>query len=430
MVVGNRDHVAVGGEALAKPGAEDEIVVARAQQDFGRAERAGGENHLARHQPEHAALAGAKVGVRVGDLEDPGVGAIGPCTHGAAIDAVLDEPQHRGAGVDRRARSAAVRSRLTSSESLAPWLQPVAQSPQRMHLSSATPADDRRFGVSATVIAAGTNRLRPLRRAAPSSRSTSNFAGMLGRVQRHRVVDRLAGVLDRRAEQHSHFREALAPQRPAIRRGSAAAIRGAGRRRRRGSAITPALISEPPPRPFATTALTSAPTRTSNRPFALAARARRAVGGKADVAGEIGHARWKHPRQVLAAALEHADRDLVALAVHRAGETRGGYRTAIAAADDDDVEIDGPGIGLRIARVDELLEAVRNPRGRSAAVDLLRALVGHDPDAASGSPARAIACARSATATGLCKSAMPAASASRSRSGAVSPDSRIAGNSG
>ena len=82
LVVGNRDHVAVGGEALAKPRAEDEIVVARAQQDFGRAEGAGGENHLARDQPEHAALAGAKVGIGVGDLEDPGVGAIGRCAHG------------------------------------------------------------------------------------------------------------------------------------------------------------------------------------------------------------------------------------------------------------------------------------------------------------------------------------------------------------
>src|SRR4030095_6388575 len=94
------------------------------------------------------------------------------------------------------------------------------------------------------------------------------------------------------------------------------------------------------------------------QPFALAPRARRSVRRKPDVTGQIGKTWREHPGEILAPALEHANPHLSAAGIRRTGKTRGGNRAAIAAAHDDDVEIDGRWRRLGIAQGYKLLEAV------------------------------------------------------------------------
>jgi len=99
--------------------------------------------------------------------------------------------------------------------------------------------------------------------------------------------------------------------------------------------------------------------------LALAARAGSALGAEAHVAGEVGHARRKHARQVLLAALEHADADLPAITVRAPGELRRSDGASVSAADDDDVKVGAFAHGSRSALGDEFLEPPGDP-GRCA----------------------------------------------------------------
>ena len=144
----------------------------------------------------------------------------------------------------RTPRERASRSKLRSSESLAPTLQPLRQLPQFVQASSITPAA---FGPACWAMDSG------IRVVAPGSRRCRAFT--LGRA------DPSTPCTPRRRATSTRLPAWISWSR--VFSGPGAKSSGSG-----GSS-TPALISEPPPSPLASSRLQSGPTRRSYRPSAL-----------------------------------------------------------------------------------------------------------------------------------------------------------------
>ena len=414
LVVNRGDHIAVGRETLPEARAEDDVVgPLRAQQDLRGPECARGEYHVAGHQAERPALPRAQARIGVDDVEQPSVGPIG--------DAPPLEAQHRRSSVDAGA------SLLGRAEQI--HVERVLR---------AVVASSRAVATAFAFVERDVGRADTVRRKRDGDRRGLEMIAVRRHplqhpeLGRHLVRIEQDVIANRCAEHLAHLREAFVPV--SLRLGTDLlrplgaledVIAGLGHHARVDERAATETV-----RHDGADIGAGAHVEES---LALPARGARSLGTEADVAGEIGKSRRKHPRQILAAALEHANADRVAtlpLPVRSAGEACRGDRAAVAAADDDHIEVDLLRRRLRIPRGDELLETAGEPRGRRGAL-VVRVVAGaHGRAIATGSPASAIACESAATATGLCRSAIPASSASRRRSGAVSPERRIAGTSG
>ena len=284
---------------------------ARAQQDLGRAEGARGEDHVAGDETERTALPRAQIGIGVDDVEQPHrTVAASP-----RMRVRLDRRGARGAARSPRCRSQRRRCSARQQQVDVERVLGAVVAAGRA-VAAAQALVERDAGRRRALLRqrdrdrGGLERFRPALSVPPCARARGTWPAPC-RDSRATVLDTALPRASSTSAPSS--RRAFAKR---SRRSSSLSVRiASGHSARRntssvGSAITPALMSEPPPKAVRDDGAHVGADAHVEEPFALAAGARRAFGREAHVSGEIGEPRRKHPRQVFAAALEDADADV------------------------------------------------------------------------------------------------------------------------
>ena len=199
-----------------------------------------------------------------------------------------------------------------------------------------------------------------------------------------------------------------------------------------GRSITAALISDPPPRPLPSSALTLSPMRRSNRPVALPRAGCPSSQLKRTMPWHLGEGRGELAGQIFLAALEQIDaqRRAIARRGRAPAKPRRRHRAAIAAADDQHVAVRGHASGVARISLHQHLGGLGQPAFVLGVRASLQSSLFERDAASRRSMAAASAWPSVCSSVGLRSSGTPAACAACCSAAPVSAVTMTAGKAG